>query len=116
MGVVTDRRRVWRCFYHLPFLWLFNLNFQHVCSKLHSLTTIHYYLILSLVSFSYFISTSSLFIYFFLFLIVFLLYQTILAFTFSSLFRILHVSNQSDYFTKFCNVVARIRSILFFGQ
>ena len=71
MGVVTDRRRVWRCFYHLPFLWLFNLNFQHVCSKLHSLTTIHYYLILSLVSFSYFISTSSLFIYFFLFLIVF---------------------------------------------
>ena len=71
MGVVTDRRRVWRCFYHLPFLWLFNLNFQLVCSKLHSLTTIHYYLILSLVSFSYFISTSSLFIYFFLFLIVF---------------------------------------------
>jgi len=61
MGVVTDRRRVWRCFYHLPFLWLFNLNFQHVCSKLHSLTTIHYYLILSLVSFSYFIFTSPLF-------------------------------------------------------
>ena len=71
MGVVTDRRRVWRCFYHLPFLWLFNLNFQHVCSKLHSLTIIHYYLIFSLVSFSYFIFTSPLFILFFLFLIVF---------------------------------------------
>ena len=72
MSVVTDRLRVWRCFYHLPFLWLFDLDFQYVCSKLHSLTIIHHYLILSLVSFSYFIFTSLLFILlFFLFLIVF---------------------------------------------
>ena len=98
MGVVTDRRRVWRCFYHLPFLWLFNLNFQHVCSKLHSLQ--QYIIILFYLWFHsviLFLPLPFLYIFFSLFN-SFLLCQTLLAFTFSSLFRILHVSNLNIYF------------------